>query len=259
MSAILWGVVPELYRWCDLFLFCPLQTKATAEERRIAIGLMDDMLEHAPASSAKYLQQMVPMFIDAMTEPDAPDLNQCAVYGVGVVAKNFTAELAPALTQVLERTVGMIQAPDARSKDNEPRFDNAVSTLGKLIAAYGEQLGDQGKQLVELWVGSLPITADTEEAKEVHQQLAQWVAGKDPRVLGDGNKNLQKILEVYVKVLGSGTELCEAPVGLEIARQMQEIASALPPELPQALAAQLKADEQANLQAYMSGQPPAST
>lgn len=58
-------------------------------------------MEYAPSTSAKYLQQVMPIYLDAMAESEAPDLNQCAVYGVGVVARNFPAEMAPLLPQVV--------------------------------------------------------------------------------------------------------------------------------------------------------------
>jgi len=239
-----------------LVRFYPMldKSKSNPEERRIAIGVMDDMLEYAPTSSGKYLQQMMPIFLDAMVEPEAPDLNQCAVYGIGVVAKNFTAEMAPALPQVLEITLRMIQAPDARSKDLEARFDNAVSALGCLMQVYSEQLGDQIPRLVELWLNALPLKEDTEEAKSVHKQLVQMVAAKHSAVLGDGNKNLQKVLEVYVRVLGRGTDLVDSEVAQAMVTQMKEIAAVLPPELPQTIASQLPAADQANLQAFMAGQ-----
>lgn len=89
------------------------------------------------------------------------------------------------------------------------------------------------------------------QAKDVHKQLAQMVAAKDVRLLGEANKHLQKILDVYVRILGKGTTLVEGAVGLEMARQMQEIASVVPPEMLQALASQLPAPDQANLQVML--------
>lgn len=72
------------------------------------------------------------------------------------------------MDQVLERTLALIQAPGARSKENEPCFDNAVSTLGKLIASYGDQLGDKAPALVEVWLQALPIKEDLEEVGPWH-------------------------------------------------------------------------------------------
>lgn len=243
------AMLPGFYPMLD-------KSKSTAEERRIALGLMDDMLEYAPSTSAKFVKQMVPLFMEAMMEPGSPDLNQCAVYGLGIVAVNFSAELAPVLQQVLEGVVALVQAPDARSKEHEHRFDNAISTLGKLMATYGEQLGERAAPLAELWISALPITEDAEEAAAVHKQLAAMVAAKDPRALGEGNKNLRKIAEVYMRVLGAGTGLATAEVAHVMVGQLQELMSVLPPEVPQAIAAQLKPKQQANLQAYMAGQTP---
>jgi hypothetical protein len=72
---------------------------------------MDDMLEYAPSTSAKFVKQMVPLFMEAMMEPGSPDLNQCAVYGLGIVAVNFSAELAPVLQQVIGTRSGYTSTP----------------------------------------------------------------------------------------------------------------------------------------------------
>jgi len=244
-------LLPRFYPMLD-------KSKANVEERRIAIGLMDDMIEHAPSSSVKYVSQMLPIYLEAAAEKDAPDLNQCAIYGFGVLAVNFPTELSQILPQVLEVLLPMMQAPNARAKGLAHRFDNAVSTLCKLLGAYREQLGDKAADLMELWVNSLPITEDVEEAQFVHKQLAQMVASSDQLVLGENNKNLQKILEAYVQVLGHGTELVEGEVGLVIAKQIHDLASVLPAELLQNTASRLSVEHQANLQAYMAGRVPSS-
>lgn len=55
------------------------------EDKRIAICLLDEMLEHSAAARAKYMDQVVPMLQAACSSPNA-DVRQCSVYGLGVLA-----------------------------------------------------------------------------------------------------------------------------------------------------------------------------
>lgn len=66
-----------------------------------------------------------------------------------------------------------------RSEDNKNATENAVSSLGKVLQF---QAGTQdGEQLGELWVTSLPLTADKAEAKAVHAQLVHFLEQSDTR------------------------------------------------------------------------------
>lgn len=49
-----------------------------------------------------------------------------------------------------------------------------------------------------------PAPAPAVEAKVVHAQLLRFIQASDPRILGQGNANLPRIVEVFVKVGGCG-------------------------------------------------------
>ena len=68
-----------------------------------------------------------------------------------------------------------------RSEDNKNATENAVSSLGKVLQY---QPGTQdGEQLGELWVTSLPLTSDKAEAKAVHAQLVYFLDQSDSRYI----------------------------------------------------------------------------
>lgn len=70
-----------------------LEKTRTPEERRIGVCIMDDLLEHSPVGGEKYVHEVLPILMEAMREED-PDLRQCSVYGIGVVAGKFPQVIA---------------------------------------------------------------------------------------------------------------------------------------------------------------------
>ena len=51
------------------------------------------------------------------------------------------------------------------------------------------------------------------------------------RILGDGNKNLNKIVEVFVKVLAHGTELAESETADQMVSLLTQMQGSLPPQV----------------------------
>ncbi|KIY91662.1 hypothetical protein MNEG_16302 [Monoraphidium neglectum] len=122
----------------------PLLDKSrTEEERRIALCVVDDLLEHSPAGRAKYAPQsggkglgagdgrrpaardrlrvrgaqrewcaftVLPVLLDACGASHS-DLRQCAAYGVGVVAARAPEVLKPHAQAALARVMAVIQQP----------------------------------------------------------------------------------------------------------------------------------------------------
>ena len=51
------------------------------------------------------------------------------------------------------------------------------------------------------------------------------------RILGEGNKNLNKIVEVFVKVLAHGTELAESETADQMVSLLTQMQGSLPPQV----------------------------
>eukprot|EP00887_Chlorella_sp_A99_P003368 scaffold26.g3368.t1 len=107
------------------------------EERRVALCVMDDVLEHSPGGAAKYAAQVLPLLLAGCSDRD-PTIRQCCVYGLGTAARHRRELFAPHAPAAVAAILGVLQAPDARwagrregSDDNELAFENAVSALGK--------------------------------------------------------------------------------------------------------------------------------
>jgi hypothetical protein len=58
----------------------------TAEERRIAICIFDDIAEQCRESALKYYDTYLPFLLEASNDENS-DVRQAAVYGVGVCAE----------------------------------------------------------------------------------------------------------------------------------------------------------------------------
>jgi hypothetical protein len=224
------------------------------EERRIALCLMDDVLQHSPAGAAKYGPQVMPLLLAGCGDRDA-NIRQCCVYGLGQAAEHRPDAFRPNAPAVVAAVLGMVNAPDARSPDNAAATENAVSALGKLLE-FAPDCIDPGA--AALFVASLPLTEDAIEAKVVHAQLLRLLQKSDPRILGDSNANLPRLVDIMVQVLARGTALVEEEVGRQMAVLLQQMQGVLPPEVFAGFVGQLKPKQQATLQAVLSGQPLAS-
>ncbi|GLI67663.1 hypothetical protein VaNZ11_011915 [Volvox africanus] len=224
-----------------------------AEERRIAICLVDDLLENSAAGMAKHFNNVLPILLEA-TQADHADLRQCAVYGLGVMAAKAPVEaFRPHAATVAELMASIIRHPDAKNEDNDMATDNAVAALGRVLAHHAEALGpDGGAAAATLWVQSLPLKADAVEATAMHEQLVQMCEAQDPRIV----PHAAKVASVFAEVLGGGTTYVAGPVGLRMAQLLHRLQGAVPAEVISSVLSTLKPKQQASYQAYMAGTVP---
>lgn len=217
------------------------------EERRVAICLMDDVLEHSPAGGAKYAAQVMPLLLQGCTDRD-PTVRQCSVYGLGCAAQHRPDGFRPHAAAAVQAILALVSAPEARTADTELCFDNAVSALGKVLEYWPAAIEPQAGTL---FVSLLPLKGDTLEAKAVHKQLLGFIQRSDARILGDNNANLPKIVEVFVKVLAKGDKLVEPEAAAQMATLLKQMQAALPADVFQGFVSALKPKQQQRLQAVL--------
>lgn len=232
----------------------PLLDKGrSAEERRIAVCVVDDLLDHSPAGRAKHAQQVYPILLEACGAAD-PDLRQCSVYGLGVLAAKAPELFKPIAAETLSRVMSIVQHPQAKEDENEMATDNAVSTLGKILEFHADVT--DSSLVAAAWLGALPLTGDFMEAQLQHELLVRLLEARDVRVLGQGNVNLVKVVQVLVRVLGGGTRLITGDAGKRAAALMHALQASVPAEVVQTACAALTPKQQAAFQTYMHGQVP---
>lgn len=121
-----------------------------------------------------------------------------------------------------QRPIRPQNKPPRRSDENLSATENAASALGKLLEHRPQDASDPA--LGGLYVSSLPVTEDREEAKSVHAQLVRFLQHSDPRILGEGNANLPKLVQILVQVLAKGNKLIDADAAVAavtLLKQMQ--------------------------------------
>ncbi|ERN20418.1 hypothetical protein AMTR_s00068p00103300 [Amborella trichopoda] len=144
----------------------------TAEERRIAICIFDDVAEQCRESALKYYDTFLPFLLDACNDVN-PDVRQAAVYGIGVCAEFGGSKFKPLVGEALSRLNVVIRHPNALDLDSVMASDNAVSALGKICQFHRDSI--DAAQVIPAWLSCLPIKGDLIEAKIVHDQLCSMV------------------------------------------------------------------------------------
>ena len=189
------------------------------EERRVALILMDDVIQYSPAGAAKYTNHVLPQLLQGSRDQNA-GVRQSCVYGLGRTAEHRQADFRPHVQTAVSIVMTIINDPEARNEDNILATENAVGALGKFLEFHPECMDPTAGTL---FVQNLPLTEDDEEARVVHPQLVRLVSANDTRILGPSNANLAKIMEVLVKVLGHGEKLIsaeDAPAAVALVKQL---------------------------------------
>ncbi|XVE70336.1 hypothetical protein DITRI_Ditri10aG0064300 [Diplodiscus trichospermus] len=111
----------------------------TAEERRIAICIFDDVAEQCREAALKYYDTYLPFILEASNDEN-PDVRQAAVYGLGVCAEFGGPVFKPLVGEALSRLNAVIRRPNALQPENVMAYDNAVSALGKICLFHRDSI-----------------------------------------------------------------------------------------------------------------------
>ncbi len=114
------------------------------------------------------------------------------------------------------------QRPDARERDNNMSTDTAISALGRVLLHQGDCVNLA--QLLPLWLSFFPVVEDTGEGVYAHGTLCTFVERNDARLLGEGGRNLPRIVGVLVGALN--TDFVDDAVTARIAAILRAIPAA---------------------------------
>nr|CAD1840395.1 unnamed protein product [Ananas comosus var. bracteatus] len=221
----------------------------TAEERRIAICIFDDVAEQCREAALKYYNTYLPFLLEACNDENA-EVRQAAVYGVGVCAEFGGPVFRPLVGEALSRLNNVIRHPDARNSDNVMAYDNAVSALGKICQFHRDSI--DAAQVVPAWLNCLPIKGDLIEAKVVHDQLCSMVERSDTELLGPNNQYLPKIVSVFAEVLCTGKDLATEQTTSRMINLLRQLQQTLPPSVLASTWSSLEPQQQLALQSVLS-------
>uniref|UniRef100_A0A1D1XN17 Importin-5 n=1 Tax=Anthurium amnicola TaxID=1678845 RepID=A0A1D1XN17_9ARAE len=221
----------------------------TAEERRIAICIFDDVAEQCREAALKYYDTYIPFLLEACNDEN-PDVRQAAVYGIGVCAEFGGSVFRPLVGEALSRLNIVIRHPDALHSDNVMAYDNAVSALGKICHFHRDSI--DAAQVVPAWLSCLPIKGDLIEAKVVHEQLCSMVERSDRELLGPNNQYLSKIVAVFTEVLCAGKDLATEQTASRMINILRQFQQTLPPSVLASAWSSLQPQQQLALQSVLS-------
>ncbi|XP_010923358.1 uncharacterized protein [Elaeis guineensis] len=221
----------------------------TAEERRIAICIFDDVAEQCQEAALRYYDTYLPFLLEACNDENA-DVRQAAVYGVGVCAEFGGSVFRPLVGEALSRLNNVIRHPNALHSDNVMAYDNAVSALGKICQSHRD--GIDAAQVVPAWLNCLPIKGDLIEAKVVHEQLCSMVERSDRELLGPNNQHLPKIISVFAEVLCAGRDLATEQTAGRMINLLRQLQQTLPPSVLASTWSSLQPQQQLALQSVLS-------
>ncbi|XP_011025146.1 PREDICTED: importin-5 [Populus euphratica] len=220
----------------------------TAEERRIAICIFDDVAEQCREAALKYYDTYLPFLLEACNDEN-PDVRQAAVYGLGVCAEFGGSVFKHLVGEALSRLNVVIRHPNAKQPDNVLAYDNAVSALGKICQFHRDSI--DSAQVVPAWLNCLPITGDLIEAKAVHEQLCSMVERSDRELLGSNNQYLPKIVTVFAEVL-CGKDLATEQTVSRMVNLLRQLQQTLPPASWASTLSVLHPQQQMALQSILS-------
>ncbi|KAF8035391.1 hypothetical protein BT93_C1424 [Corymbia citriodora subsp. variegata] len=220
----------------------------TAEERRIAICIFDDVAEQCRETALKYYDTYLPFLLEACNDEN-PDVRQAAVYGLGVCAEFGGSVFKPLVGEALSRLNVVIRDPNALQADNVMAYDNAVSALGKICQFHRDSI--DSSQVVPAWLNCLPIKGDVIEAKVVHDMLCSMVERSDRELLGPNNQYLPKIITVFAEVL-CGKDLATEQTANRMISLLRQLQQTLPPAALASTWSSLQPQQQLALQSILS-------
>ncbi|KAK1356183.1 TOG domain-containing protein [Heracleum sosnowskyi] len=221
----------------------------TAEERRIAICIFDDVAEQCREAALKYYETYLPFLLEASNDQN-PDVRQAAVYGLGVCAEYGGSVFKPLVGEALSRLNAVIRHPNALQSDNVMAYDNAVSAVGKICHFHRDSI--DSTQVLPAWLSCLPLKGDLIEAKVVHDQLCSMVERSDKELLGPNYQHTPKIVSVFAEVLCAGKDLATEQTASRMINLLRQFQQTLPADMLTVIWSSLQPQQQLALQSMLS-------
>lgn len=213
------GVVPVLEHCGGSAQALAFLDSPCAEVVIAGLSLFDDLFEFALPDSLVYFRAVAPRMLAACAAP-VPGVRQCAVFGVGVMARCCGADFEALVPDAVRALLGVVTAKvrarvcvwgeggkrgrvatavlpplcaqGAREGDSAPPTDNAISALISLCR-HRAHLVAGADSLLDDCLGALPLLGDTEEACVVHRIFFEMLGEMDPRVAGNTAKLAQSV------------------------------------------------------------------
>ena len=162
---------------------------------RLALGLdvVSGLIEHCgQAAAKKYVAAVLPLLQAHVGATDAR-LRRSAFRGMGVVIEHGGKLLSrPAATQVAERLVSVLSAPDARFSNNVGASEAAAAALGRLLVHRAPSV--DAPSVLPLWLRWLPLRHSADDAPIAMTCLCQLLEADAAAVFGPQHGAFPQVL-----------------------------------------------------------------
>lgn len=241
-QAILWEKILELSA-----------EHCLAEDRKLALYILDDVLEYCGDAAMNQMDVFLPLLIDVLKTSDGyPPLVQASSYGMGICARLGGERFAKHAELCLTLLRGVLMHPQARDPYNLNATDNAVSAFG-LICEYQSSVVDAAT-LFPQWLSMLPLRGDLEESVEVMKRLLRYVNERNEYILGQECSQLHVVVGILSEVIVNGDSFA-SQVGDDAFAQLRDsiratlasLRASVPEQMMTAAWGSLRAPQQAAL------------
>jgi len=222
------------------------------EQKRLkfALFILDDMVEHLGPSyfSPEDYSQIV-QTVCSYTGSQSASLRQASAYGVGVIASNrgeAFVQYADSCLAALKLSIEFAMTPKVQGKKSKIQQyhharDNAIASVGKVIKHHTNYVVNNpnlNQQLVQYWVGLLPITHDIEEAQANYEFLSDFIATVPELIFGaDPAAAAQQLAKIYAEAFETKYHGENGQYKLKFAQTVQYLIDSAPAPVPEAFKA----------------------
>src|SRR5690606_20996882 len=124
-------------------------------------------------NASKYQQQFGGPLMAGLADP-VPANRQAACYGIGVAAQNGGPAFAEFVAAALKPLFDACKLTNARLDDHVFATENACASIAKILK-FNSSMVPNAQQIVDLWIGTLPIINDDEAAPYAYNFLADLI------------------------------------------------------------------------------------
>ena len=155
-------------------------------QRQWGLCIMDDVLEYCGPESSHYANYITQPLINGCQDA-SPAIRQAAAYGIGVAAHRGGAPWAPFLAGTIPFLLQAVQIPNARDDENVYATENVCAAIAKILH-FNASAVPQPDEVINQWIGTLPVTNDEEAAPYAYAYLAELIEKQHPSVLAQAQK-----------------------------------------------------------------------
>ncbi|GFN79969.1 importin-5 [Plakobranchus ocellatus] len=167
-------------------------------DRQWALCVWDDVIEHTGPVSFKYKEFFLEQMVASITDKTA-EVRQAAGYGIGMIGQHGGELYADVCAECIPRLVSVIEHEEAKSVENAPATDNAISAVVKICQFNSSKVNVE--EILARLVSWLPILSDAEEAEHVYSYFCDLLDKNHPGIMGQNAANLPKVVAIIGETL----------------------------------------------------------